>query len=119
MKKLFLIFIMIFAGLLVTSCNINNDDVNAPTKKYTIKLTLDAKKLTVSSADNADWYELSVKNSSDLQYVITTIKITDPKHQNSSYKLIVNDKEISEKKYSVKDNVITYKVDDPNWTDYY
>lgn len=119
MKKLFLVFIMIFAGLLVTSCNIVNDDVTTPTREYKIKIRLDAKKPTVEIADGATWYEVTVKNSNDLQYVITTITITDAKYQNASYVLIVNDKEISSKKYTVKDNVITYKVDDPNWTDYY
>ena len=47
-----------------------------------------------------------------------TIKITDDEYLNSSYKLIVNDKLIESKKYTIKDNVITYKMDDPNWSDF-
>lgn len=119
MRKVFLVLIMIFAGIITTSCSIVNDDVDAPKKVYEIKITLDLKKPAVESADNATWYEVSVKNSNDLQYVVTTIKITDKKHQNASYTLIVNNEKINSKKYSIKDNVITYKVDDPNWTEYY
>lgn len=113
MKKLFLILSLVFVFIL-TACEFTFE--NEP--QYKIDLIVDTKKVTVESADDANWYKLDIKNSDDLQYLVITIKITDDEYLNSSYKLIVNDKVIESKKYTIKDNVITYKMDDPNWSDF-
>lgn len=113
MKKLFLILSLIFVFIL-TACEFTFEDE----PQYKIDLIVDTKKVTVESADDANWYKLDIKNSDDLQYLVITIKITDDEYLNSSYKLIVNDKVIESKKYTIKDNVITYKMDDPNWSDF-
>ena len=113
MKKLFLILSLVFVFIL-TACEFTFEDE----PQHKIDLIVDAKKVTVESADDADWYKLDIENSDDLQYIIITIKITDDEYLNSSYKLIVNDKLIESKKYTIKDNVITYKMDDPNWSDF-
>ena len=113
MKKLFLILSLVFVFIL-TACEFTFEDE----PQYKIDLIVDTKKVTVESADDADWYKLDIENSDDLQYIIITIKITDDEYLNSSYKLIINDKLIESKKYTIKNNVITYKMDDPNWSDF-
>lgn len=113
MKKLFLILSLVFVFIL-TACEFTFEDE----PQYKIDLIVDTKKVTVESADDANWYKLDIKNSDDLQYLVITVKITDDEYLNSSYKLIVNDKVIESKKYTIKDNVITYKMDDPNWSDF-
>lgn len=113
MKKLFLILSLIFVFIL-TACEFTFEDE----PQYKIDLIVDTKKVTVESADDANWYKLDIKNSDDLQYLVITIKITGDEYLNSSYKLIVNDKVIESKKYTIKDNIITYKMDDPNWSDF-
>lgn len=121
MKKLFLLIVMIFTFAMITSCNIVDDNPSSSDIKdiyHKVKINLDAKKPSVSIADDATWFEVSVKNSSDLQYVVTTIKITDDEYKNCHYRLYVNGEEIPSKKFTVQDNVITYKVDDPNWSDF-
>lgn len=112
MKKIFLVFVMLFALTTIVSCKVEND------VEHKISITLDAKEPSVEQKEKADWYTVSVKNSSDLQYVVTTIKITDKDYQNAKYILFVNGEKIDSKKYTVEDNVITYKVEDPNWSDF-
>ena len=83
-----------------------------------INLTVDTKNVTVESSDDATWYTASIKNSSDLQYLVITVKITDKEYIAKKCKLIVNDKEVSSKKITIDGNTITYKMDDPNWSDF-
>ena len=92
MKKL--LFILCLGLLFVNiSCTLTNDSM----KKGTINLTVDTKKVTVESKDDANWYKASVENSDDLQYLIITVKITDKEFSAKKCKLIVNDKEIDSK----------------------
>jgi hypothetical protein len=50
--------------------------------------------MTVSIDDDADFYEVDIKNSDDLQYIIITIEIINNEYLPRRCKLIVNDKEI-------------------------
>lgn len=113
MKKLLLIVCCLFMFVL-TSCEITFTN-EEPEK---IILNVDTKKVTAESANEATWYEVDIKNSSDLLYLIITVEITDKDYLDSDYKLVVNGTEISSKKYTVKDGVLTYKMDDPNWSDF-
>lgn len=120
MKKIFLLFIMLVTFSMIASCDVvdDNPSLDDDVVYHEIRITLNAKKPSVEKADDATWYEVSVKNSSDLQYVITTITITDDNYKDGHYKLFVNDEEIASKKFKIEDNVITYKVDDPNWSEF-
>lgn len=96
-----------------------NEDVNLKAEySHVIDLTLDTKNIKVSVNSDSSWLSATVKNSNDLVYIIVTISITDENYQNDLYTLIVNDKEISDSKFSVSNNIITYIIEDPNWSDY-
>ena len=96
-----------------------NEDVNLKAVySHVIDLTLDTKNIKVSVNSDSSWLSATVKNSNDLVYIIVTISITDENYQNDLYTLIVNDKEISDSKFSVSNNIITYIIEDPNWSDY-
>ena len=113
MKKL--LFILCLGLLFVNlSCTLTTDS----TKKGTINLTVDTKNVTVESKNNADWYDATIKNSDDLQYLVITVKITNKEYSAKKCKLIVNDKEIDSKKFTIEGSTITYKMDDPNWSDF-
>ena len=113
MKKI--LFILCLGLLLLNvSCTTTSD----ATKKDTINLTVDTNKVTVVSKDNASWYTCSVENSSDLQHLVITVKITDKTYVAKKCKLVVNNKEIDSKKYTISGYTITYKMDDPNWSDF-
>lgn len=113
MKKI--LFILCLGILFLNiSCTTTSDS----TKKGTINLTVDTKKVIVESKDNASWYTCSIENSSDLQYLIITVKITDKEFVAKKCKLVVNNKEIDTKKYTISGQTITYKMDDPNWSDF-
>ena len=113
MKKI--LFLLVLCLLFTTtSCIITNEEV----VKGTIDITVDAKKMTVSIDDDADFYEVDIKNSDDLQYIIITIEIINDEYLPRRCKLIVNDKEIDKKKYEINEDIITYKMEDPNWSDF-
>lgn len=113
MKKL--LFVLCLGLLFLNiSCTLTTDSM----KKGTINLTVDTKNVTVESSDDATWYTASIKNSNDLQYLVITVKITDKEYIAKKCKLIVNDKEVSSKKITIDGNTITYKMDDPNWSDF-
>lgn len=113
MKKL--LFVLCLGLLFINlSCTLTNDTM----KKGTINLTVDTKKVTVEKKDDANWYKASVENSDDLQYLIITVEITNKEYSAKKCKLIVNDKEISTKKISIDGSTITYKMEDPNWSDF-
>lgn len=83
---------------------------------HTLDFSLNTKTFEVTHNDNATWYEVASKNSSNLLYIIITITINDSNYQNDLYKLIINGKEINN--YTITDNVIVYDLEDPNWSDY-
>ncbi|MBQ4571090.1 MAG: hypothetical protein IJB21_05305 [Bacilli bacterium] len=113
MKKI-LFAICICLLLVNVSCTNTSESV----KKGTIDITVDTKNVTVEKVDDAEWYTVSVKNSSDLQYIVVTVKITDNAYLPKKCKLVVNGEEIDSKKYTIEDKTITYKIDDPNWSDF-
>ncbi|MBE6131059.1 MAG: hypothetical protein E7183_04995 [Erysipelotrichaceae bacterium] len=113
MKKI--LFAICLCLLLV---NVSCTNTSESVKKGTIDLTVDTKNMTVDKVDDADWYTVSVKNSSDLQYIVVTVKITNNDYLPKKCKLVVNGEEIDSKKYTIEDKTITYKMDDPNWSDF-
>lgn len=113
MKKI--IFILCLCLLFVNvSCTFTSESV----KKGTINITVDVENVTVKKVDDADWYTVSAKNSSDLLYIVITIKITDDNYVPKKCKLVVNGEEINSKKYTIEDKTITYKIEDTNWSDF-
>lgn len=50
-------------------------NTNEEVVKGTIDITVDAKKMTVSIDDDADFYEVDIKNSDDLQYILLQLKL--------------------------------------------
>ena len=74
--------------------------------------------MTVSIDDDADFYEVDINNSDDLQYIIITIEIINDEYLPRRCKLIVKDKEIDKEKYEINENIITYKMEDPHWSDF-
>lgn len=113
MKKL--LFILCLGLLFINvSCSLTSESV----KKGTINLTVDTNKVTVEKVDNADWYTVAAENSSDLLYIVITIKITDDNYVPKKCKLVVNGEEIDSKKYTVENKTITYKIEDTNWSDF-
>lgn len=113
MKKV-LYIICLCVLFLTVSCNSTDESL----KKGTINLNVNAKKVTVEKVDDANWYTVSIKNSNDLQYVVVTIEITNKEYLPKKCKLVVNGEEIDSKKYTIEDQTITYKIDDPNWSDF-
>lgn len=70
MKKI--LFLLVLCLLFTTtSCIITNEEV----VKGTIDITVDAKKMTVSIDDDAHFYEVDIKNSDDLQYILLQLKL--------------------------------------------
>ena len=70
MKKI-LVLLVLCLLFTTTSCIITNEEV----VKGTIDITVDAKKMTVSIDDDSDFYEVDIKNSDDLQYILLQLKL--------------------------------------------
>lgn len=83
-----------------------------------IDITINTKNLSVTNNIDSSWYTVSAKNSSDLVYIIVTITIVDESYYDALYKVIINNKEISETDLEIINNQIIYSMDDPNWSDF-
>lgn len=77
-----------------------------------VHLRADYKKYTVESLE--DKYKATLKT--DYNYITITIEMKYGNVLNKDFKLVVNEKEIDKKEYTLNDGIITYKLQDPNWT---
>lgn len=83
-----------------------------------IKINLDTTNYVVSSSSTQ--CSVLIKKPLDYIYINTIITLNEGLVLSENFKLIVNDIEINKEKYSIDDQnglvVITYQIDDPNWT---
>ena len=86
---------------------------------FKVEITLDTLNYTVES--DSRYYSAEIVKPLDYLYIVT--KITLELNISDDFVFIVNGKEISSDKYKIEvvdnKNVLTYKIDDPNWTPYY
>lgn len=86
---------------------------------FEVRIVLDTLKYEVSS-DSSYYVSEIVK---PLDYIYITTKVTMNIKPSEDLKFIVNDKEIDKTKYKIEliedKYVLTYRIDDPNWTPYY
>ena len=86
---------------------------------FKVEISLDTLNYTVSS--NSEYYSAEIVKP--LDYLVIVTKVTMELSPSDDFVFIVNEKEISKDKYKIDvvDNkfVLTYKIDDPNWTPYY
>ena len=86
---------------------------------FKVEITLDTLNYTVES--DSRYYSAEIVKPLDYLYIVT--KVTLELNISDDFVFIVNGKEISSDKYKIEvvdnKNVLTYKIDDPNWTPYY
>lgn len=89
------------------------EDPNPPVTE--VRLNVDNKKYTVEALDTM----YTATCSHDSQYVYIIVKVTlliGYTFNEEGIELYVNDTLIDPSKYTIEDNVITYKYKDPNWS---
>lgn len=84
-----------------------------------VRVNLDTTKYEVTY--NSDIFTAEIKKPLDYIYIYTLVKfIIDPSVE---FTFIVNDVEIDTNKYTIERQdeyyLLTYRIDDPNWTPYY
>ena len=86
---------------------------------FKIEINLDTKKYEVSS--DSEFYSAEIVKPLDYIYIVT--KVTFDIKPSSELEFVVNGETIDNKKYKIEEiddkYVLTYKIDDPNWTPYY
>ena len=86
---------------------------------FEVRIVLDTLKYEVSS--ESSYYVSEIVKP--LDYIYITTKVTMNIKPSDDLKFIVNDKEIDKTKYKIEliedKYVLTYRIDDPNWTPYY
>lgn len=86
---------------------------------FEIHINLDTLNYEVSSS--SEYYKSEIVKP--LDYIYITTKVTMNIKPSEDLKFIVNDKEIDNTKYKIEliedKYVLTYRIDDPNWTPYY
>ena len=97
---------------------LNDDKTYKAVYRHIINLTLNTVTYEVASTDNMTWYTPTAKGTSDLLYINITITINDENYQNSLYTLIINGNKINSSKVNIANNVLTYQMEDPNWSDF-
>lgn len=108
----------------IISTEVSSDQIIVIIEKEIIELksveiNLDTKKYEVSS--DSSYYSAEIVKP--LDYLVIVVKITIDINVSSELKFIVNEIEIDSSKYTIEKvddkYVITYKIEDPNWTPYY
>ena len=88
-------------------------------KLYEIKISLDTTNYVVTG--DSSYYSAEIEKPLDYIRIIT--KVTININISDELVFIVNEKEIAKDKYTIEliedKYVLTYKIDDPNWTPYY
>ena len=86
---------------------------------YEVRIKLDTTNYEVES--DSDYYSAEIVKPLDYLKIITKVTIAIDISEDLVF--IVNDKEIEKNKYSIElvedKYVLTYRIDDPNWTPYY
>lgn len=82
-----------------------------------IKIVLDTTNYVVST--ESSYCTVAIKKPLDYNTIDTIITLNSDVKLASDFKLIVNEKVIDSSKYSYVDGVITYIIEDPNWSPIY
>lgn len=80
-----------------------------------VALTVDAKNYQATAL--GEGYQVAI--TTDYNYVTVTVTLEEKKFFASNIKLIVNDIELTAQAWTKNETTITYRFDDPNWTNPY
>lgn len=111
-------------GFTLTYKNISSQNIILIYEKvryvlYEVRINLDTTNYEVES--DSDYYSAEIVKPLDYLKIVTKVTITIDVSEDLVF--VVNDKEIEKNKYSIElvddKYVLTYRIDDPNWTPYY